>query len=499
MPDKTKNGNGHLVKDGGWGWIIVGSSFIIQALTVGITYTFGVLYVDLLDYFKEPRSVTSWIGSIQPFLMYFTGIVVGPLMKRFGCRAVTFAGSVLSTIGFLTSALVNNIYILYFTYGVLSGIGNGMMYVSSMLVVQYYFEEKRALATGIAVAGSGLGTLVFGLLTRYLLDMVKWRWTLVIEAGFLLLGTLCSLVMLPVPSNEEADDTAYTAISDDHETVALTASQKETKGENGDIKTKYYDPDLERQSSQSNGVNVVVMDKQGCCSGWCESTKSMLKDIFDFSMFKNPILLIFSIAMMLISLGYHAPFTYTPDRAISLGIDPERASFLVSIIGIANVSGRIIFGWIGNASEKSRHILAGVSILICGASTICSPIFTTYPLMAVYAAIFGATTGCYFSLFVVILVDLLGVDVVDKSLGLVMGVSSIAFLIASPFSGWLIDLTGTFDTPFYVVGGVMVLGGLMFLSTMCIKKAMMKRQLEEQRSLLRAKRRLRKRTASWSM
>ena len=57
------------------------------------------------------------------------------------------------------------------------------MYVTSMVTVQHYFESKRAMATGIAVSGSGVGTLVFGFLTQYLLDHFGWRNCLRIEVG----------------------------------------------------------------------------------------------------------------------------------------------------------------------------------------------------------------------------------------------------------------------------------------------------------------------------
>lgn len=59
--------------DGGYGWLVVLGSFLLQALTIGITYTFGVLFVDLLEAFDAGESTTSWIGSIQPALLYFTG------------------------------------------------------------------------------------------------------------------------------------------------------------------------------------------------------------------------------------------------------------------------------------------------------------------------------------------------------------------------------------------------------------------------------------------
>ena len=59
--------------DGGWGWFIVLSSFLLQALTIGITYTFGVIFVKFMDVFGADEATTSWIGSIQPCLLYLTG------------------------------------------------------------------------------------------------------------------------------------------------------------------------------------------------------------------------------------------------------------------------------------------------------------------------------------------------------------------------------------------------------------------------------------------
>lgn len=61
--------------DGGWGWFIVLSSFLLQALTIGITYTFGVIFVKFMDVFGADEATTSWIGSIQPCLLYLTGKV----------------------------------------------------------------------------------------------------------------------------------------------------------------------------------------------------------------------------------------------------------------------------------------------------------------------------------------------------------------------------------------------------------------------------------------
>ena len=59
-----------------------------------------------------------------------------------------------------------SIVVLYFTIGVLTGLGFGLIYLPAIVSVSIYFEKKRAFATGIAVCGSGLGTFIFAPLTK---------------------------------------------------------------------------------------------------------------------------------------------------------------------------------------------------------------------------------------------------------------------------------------------------------------------------------------------
>lgn len=66
---------------------------------------------------------------------------------------------------------------------VLLGIGLCMIYMPAVLVVGFYFERWRALATGLALCGSGVGTFVLSPLTNYLLTSYSWNTTLVIHAG----------------------------------------------------------------------------------------------------------------------------------------------------------------------------------------------------------------------------------------------------------------------------------------------------------------------------
>lgn len=51
--------------DGGWGWVVVLSSFMIHVIADGVTYTFGIFYLEFLKYFQESKGKTAWIASIM--------------------------------------------------------------------------------------------------------------------------------------------------------------------------------------------------------------------------------------------------------------------------------------------------------------------------------------------------------------------------------------------------------------------------------------------------
>ena len=137
----------------GYGWIIVCCSFLLQFYAIGITYAFGVILVQLNEEYQSSDSVTSWIGSIQGFMVYFTGLLAGPLIKKYSYRNMAITGSLISTLGMLSSAFVPSIYPLYVTYGLTTGLGFGLMYLASMVAVQHWFDSRRATAAGKEKSG----------------------------------------------------------------------------------------------------------------------------------------------------------------------------------------------------------------------------------------------------------------------------------------------------------------------------------------------------------
>ncbi|KAK3104381.1 hypothetical protein FSP39_000664 [Pinctada imbricata] len=183
--------------DGGYGWIVVLSAFFTFFISDGFAYSFGVLYAKLLEKFQESRSTTAWIPSLFYGLPLICGPISGALATRFGCRITQIAGGIVASIGVFASAFATSIPLLYFTLGIVSGTGMSMGYVTSLVTVAFYFEKKRALATGIAVSGSGFGTFALAPLFEYLIDEYDWQGTMIILSGLTLNLVVCGALLRP--------------------------------------------------------------------------------------------------------------------------------------------------------------------------------------------------------------------------------------------------------------------------------------------------------------
>ena len=82
-----------------------------------------------------------------------------------------------------------------------TGVGFGMMYLPAIVMVGFYFEKKRAFATGIAVCGSAIGGVCIAPLVDCLLSEYGWRGTSWILAGIVFNGIVCGALFRPLELN----------------------------------------------------------------------------------------------------------------------------------------------------------------------------------------------------------------------------------------------------------------------------------------------------------
>lgn len=183
------------IPDGGWGWIVVLSSFVISMIADGISFSFGLLYIEFLDEFGASKSTTAWIGSLFIAVPLLAGPVMSALVDRYGCRSMTILGGIISSLGFVLASISTTLETMMLTFGVIAGLGLGLVYVTAVVSIAYWFEKKRNLAVGLGACGTGVGTFVYAPMTQYFIDEYGWRGTILLLSGTLLNLCVCGCVM----------------------------------------------------------------------------------------------------------------------------------------------------------------------------------------------------------------------------------------------------------------------------------------------------------------
>lgn len=217
--------------DGGYGWVVVFASFMCNMIVDGIAYTFGVFLGEFVKYFGEGKGKTAWVGSLLSGMYLSAGPVVSALTNKYGCRAVCMAGSFLGAAAFVLSTFSTSVNMLMMTYGVMGGIGFGLIYLPAVVCVGYYFETKRSLATGIAVCGSGFGTFAFAPLATMLLETYSWKGANLILAGLILNCAVFGAMMRPLE---------YPKTSSVKPLLQRMAEEKRFQMERGSIGGSYF-------------------------------------------------------------------------------------------------------------------------------------------------------------------------------------------------------------------------------------------------------------------
>ena len=100
-----------------------------------------------------------WTFSLLIILQTWCSPLQAYLVDKFGPRLLISAGALMAGSGWVLSAYVDNIWALYFTYGVICGFGTGIIYVGIIGLMARWFPDRRGLATGLAAAGYGFGAI----------------------------------------------------------------------------------------------------------------------------------------------------------------------------------------------------------------------------------------------------------------------------------------------------------------------------------------------------
>jgi OFA family oxalate/formate antiporter-like MFS transporter len=183
-------------------WTVAVAGVIIQ-IALGAVYAWSVFRIPLTKAFGWTISQVTLTFTIAILALGFAAFAGGLWMRRSGPRNVAIAAGVLYGAGvFLASFSAYHLFWLYFSYGILGGIGIGLGYIVPVATLVKWFPDKRGMITGIAVAGFGAGALITApIASRLILSVGVMRTFAILGIIYFVAVTIPAFFMKDPPPN----------------------------------------------------------------------------------------------------------------------------------------------------------------------------------------------------------------------------------------------------------------------------------------------------------
>lgn len=135
-----------------------------------LLYAFSVFIKPLRAQFGWSASEVALAYAIACLVFGLMTFPAGRLSDKFGPRIVVLVGGIILAVGFFMVSTITTKWELYIYYGVIAGFGGGMIYLPPIATAPKWWPDRRALATGFAVVGLGLGSFIMGPLATKLIQ-----------------------------------------------------------------------------------------------------------------------------------------------------------------------------------------------------------------------------------------------------------------------------------------------------------------------------------------
>jgi MFS family permease len=372
-----------------YGWFVVAAAFAVTLVGFGSAYTFSAFVEPLQRDFAASRGSVSLVFSLAGCLYFGLGVVSGPLADRFGSRRLSIAGMLLVGVGLAAASVAQTLADVYVAYGLGVGLGVGCSYVPALGAVQRWFVRRRGFASGLAVSGIGVGTLVMPPLAAFLVTALGWR------HAYLVLGVLAAVVGVGMALLIENDP------------------RDRGLGPDGD---------------------PIAVSRSGEASGFT------LRDAVRSRRFAG-----LYAACLICSFGLFVPFVHLIPYAIDHGVRPSSAVLLLGAVGVGSTGGRFFLG--GVADNLGRELALLLMFVGMACAMLVWAFSTLFWEMAVFALTYGVCYGGFVAILPALVMDYFGGRHVSGIIGVLYTSIALGTLVGPSAAGFAFDLRHSYMLP----------------------------------------------------
>jgi MFS family permease len=390
--------------------VIIFVAFITLGITFGIWYSYSVFILAVIQEFNWSMASASSVFSIFILSHSTFAMAGGFLQDRFGPRVVVPAGAVILAVSLVIASMSRNLWQFQVSYGVFGGAGISLMaFVSHSAFLPKWFERKRGLALGIAMAGIGLGMLLIVPFAEKLISVHGWR------NAYCVLAALVLLIVAP---------------------LNLVFGRKNPEAVN-----QVADGDVSKTEKPKKPYrwSMLVLDEKWAHMNW--SFKNACK---------TPRFWYLVSAFFFISFAFQGVLLHAVSAMVDSGMSRSTAAYFFGTAGITGSAGKILFGYLSDILGRERSKLIADAMAILGIIALTLVSLVHGPMALAFALLFGLGYGAAAPLMPAVAADIF----MGKHYGLIF--SSIATggglgaATGTYASGLLRDITGTYLVSFSI-------------------------------------------------
>jgi MFS family permease len=187
-------------------WLVPPAALAIH-LCIGQVYAFSVFKIPLTQVLGITKSVAgdwsqsqlAWIFSLAIAILGLAAAIFGEWLEGAGPRKAMFASATCFAAGFFISyfgVVTHQLWLIYFGYGVVGGIGLGLGYISPVSTLIKWFPDRPGLATGMAIMGFGGGAMIGSPLAIKLMAHFKTAQSVGVAPTFVVMGIVYFALMM---------------------------------------------------------------------------------------------------------------------------------------------------------------------------------------------------------------------------------------------------------------------------------------------------------------
>lgn len=386
-----------------YGYNIVAASFIIQGVTYGAMFTYGVFFKEFQAEFGWSRTLISGASSLALFFGGAMGVLSGRLNDRIGPIGLTVGTSIPMGIGLLLLSRLHSPWLLYLLWGGLVGIGLGSHDVITLSTVARWFIRRRGMMSGIVKMGTGAGQLLVPLFAAVLITAYGWR------SAYIILGAVVLAILLVVAQVLRYEPQGMGLLPDNAEKAV------NTKG----------------SGSGSRGVSLGSAART--MQFWALCTAELAS--------------FFCLLTIVVHIVPHA---------MDLGLPPAIAAGVISAIGGMSMLGRIVMGTASDRIGGKRSLIICFIVLLC--ALLWLQVAGETWMLFLFAAVYGFAHGGLFTVVAPTLAELFGTGSHGVLFGIVLFSGNIGAAIGPILAGYVFDVTGSYRIIFLGLAGAAALG-----------------------------------------